>query len=959
MARLVDLPEDPMVAFAAERGERNAGGGARLRWSRSSNVAAQAGLLGLFAVLVAFSLFGPLFGYWVGFALFAAATGFGLIAIVLAHRADHAHRRDPYLLGRHHATLATVAGSLALFVGAAYLGLFYLLLHPLVWFIGMPLALAGLVAHADGRAGEDAFLRSLNLSTDTASCGRCGRSIALAIGRWGANGWLCPTCNAKRLGGPRMGLSQLWMLGLAVLLATTLLAPSRGAAFCEIQEPPTPIPTQVNGTQIEVHLTEGFARVVIIKEFYNPSEELKEGQVFFPLEKGHELITDLRLKIGNVVYNSSAQDRGEALDEFLEALQAGQDAALVQYDPPRDVYWIAVTIPPKQARTTITTLEMPLAEQDGFYAYDYRLSVDARDSRAYLRAHVRVETTHPLEEVRIPTHPHLDLIRTGDRIADAWVNSSEAARASDMQIRFRANGAAVSQLALPSGDRYLRYTIDAADPTFAGSLDPRPRSFLILVDGSGSMGRFGRWALAADAATALVDLLAPGETYALGVFHGRQLVPMASRVVEVDDAAKDRVREFLASMKPQGSTNLEAVLGGAQTWAGQARALGQQPLLFLISDGRVTAGPKGLDLENAFKGAAYETDLPMSGLVIKPTDRGDELTVRNLTHFNHGGFEHLYGDYAPTALRFMFNAIRLPVLRDVRVSFPDAVELATGNPQRIREGGELLVLAKTRGTEDDAFAARVSWPGRDGVERSLPIAIGGAAIPSQALLQREWVLTRIHTLLDRLRGGEDPAVVEDLKAIATANRVVTPYTSLLVTIPREQPQTADGSAFRDPLADFGFTGPTGLQSEAASPGGVSFLSLPTLTPLGDEARRWEGWRRDQSAPLVIDREVDRWISEDDTAGLDAFNHERDEAGSQYPVVFRGNLFVVFEAQGELVGIRDPSLAPAAEPGRIAAGMTWVAFATVVLIVLVHVRREAARSRRRVNRASEEDFGMEG
>ncbi|HLQ43025.1 MAG TPA: VIT domain-containing protein, partial [Thermoplasmata archaeon] len=189
------------------------------------------------------------------------------------------------------------------------------------------------------------------------------------------------------------------VFAIGLVVVALLSAPGPAAAFCVIVEPPTPLPTQVNGTQVEIRLTEGFARVVIIKEFYNPSDQPKQGQIAFPLEKGHELITDLRLKIGNVTYGSSTQNRTDALNAFLEAIAKGQDAALVQYDAPRDVYWIAVTIPPKEARTTITTLEMPLTKTDGFYDYGYRLSIDARDSVSYLRVHVHVETTAPLGDV--------------------------------------------------------------------------------------------------------------------------------------------------------------------------------------------------------------------------------------------------------------------------------------------------------------------------------------------------------------------------------------------------------------------------------------------------------------------------------------------------------------------------------------------------------------------------------
>lgn len=192
-----DLAIGHFVGLAAEGGRRN---GTResptIRLNRTSVLTTQTGLLALFSLFLAFSLFGPAFSYGVGFMLFTSALGLGLIAIVLAHRAAHAHRRDPYLVGGHYATFGRVTGWLAFLVGISYLGLWYAFLYPLVLPLLVPLGVVALVVHFDRTAREDSFRRSLNLAAGTAACGRCGWPIPLSLGRWRSEGWLCPKCDA-------------------------------------------------------------------------------------------------------------------------------------------------------------------------------------------------------------------------------------------------------------------------------------------------------------------------------------------------------------------------------------------------------------------------------------------------------------------------------------------------------------------------------------------------------------------------------------------------------------------------------------------------------------------------------------------------------------------------------------------------------------------------------------------
>lgn len=711
-----------------------------------------------------------------------------------------------------------------------------------------------------------------------------------------------------------------FVLVTGLVFVAFLAAPGHVAAFCVIAEPPSPLPTQVNGTQVEIHLTEGFARVVIIKEFYNPSDISKEGQIVFPLEKGRELITDLRLKIGNVVYNSSAQNRSDALGSFLDAIAKGQDAALVQYDPPRDVYWIAVTIPPREARTTITTLEMPLTKTDGFYVYGYRLSVDARDSRSYLRVHVHVETAAPLDEVRIPSHPRVPVVRSGWASADAYLDDAKGPILGDLEIRFRVAGPSLSQFAEPNGDRYVRLALDAADPAFA-SARPMPRSLLILADASGSMARADRWALAKDVIRTIVGDLRQGESFNVAVFQGPNVVPFSPTVMARTPSVDAELARFLDSFRPHGSTGLEAPLAQAALWGAAARDLGEQPILVLVSDGRPTRSPVDLELEQAYSRISVDHEMPVFAMAVRPTDHADEGVLHNLSDYNRGRLVTI-GESAPAAVADLLVAIRVPVQVGLRAGIADAtgVTFASPNPQKVWQGGEALVVAKTSGTANDSLAIDLAWSDPAGAPRRLEVRSEGPEIPVQSLLKRQWVLTRIHALLEGLRARDDPTAVDELIQLATANRIATPFTSLLVLLPQSDPDgrsAPESQVIGDPFS--GFTG--GLVS---SPAGFGRSQSPIfLTPLEAEARKTDAYRRDLANALIAEDEVDRFVilGSSDDSKLDL---------SRAIVRYEGTYVSVFEVGGELVGVTRPrsdawqlALNEAGFAGMVLAGLALV------------------------------------
>jgi hypothetical protein len=320
--------------------------------------------------------------------------------------------------------------------------------------------------------------------------------------------------------------------------------------------------------------------------------------------------------------------------------------------------------------------------------------------------------------------------------------------------------------------------------------------------------------------------------------------------------------------------------------------------------------------------------LPIFALAVRPSDHSDENLLRNLSHFQGGDLFTISGVDAGAATAALLASIRVPVLPGLLADLPGTPdpEYANPNPQLLIEGGEALILAKASGRAEDPIAFHLGWGGPES-PGSTGGTFEGSTVPVQPLLRREWILLRVHEMLRTLRAHEDPGLVEGLKSFATANRIVTPYTSLLVTIPAAESGAPAGTQAGSYEAGSLFGGLIAAPAAPAAGFSRASSSRGPFSPLEEESRRAEALRRDVSNPILADGEVDRWVSDSSPEG----SHIGPAGGV---VRFDGTYVRVFEVGDELVGV----FREGAFPTPLVANGVGIALALTSVVAGLLVRR---------------------
>ena len=303
-----------------------------------------------------------------------------------------------------------------------------------------------------------------------------------------------------------------------------------------------------------------------------------EAAYRFPLP-GDAAVRGVTVRFGEVEIEAVLREREQAEEEYREAKEKGQQAALLNRESPNVFTLLVAGLQPGE-ETTVTTQFVQLARAEGS---GWTLRIPLTTAPRYVRSDEldsRAAQGQPLALLRDPGHRFsLDLqfpamttvqsdthaltlsieengvrvqLEGGEVLPDrdcllSWQPPQEKARPNLQAF-----------LQTDSGDPFSYFLAFVVPPADSTKCAPVPREVILLVDHSGSM-EGPKWEAADWAAKKFLSGLTPQDCFALGLFHNTTTW-LAEKPLTVSELQVQEAVRFLQSHRDSGGTELGVAL---------------------------------------------------------------------------------------------------------------------------------------------------------------------------------------------------------------------------------------------------------------------------------------------------------------------------------------------------------------------------------------------------------------
>jgi len=549
------------------------------------------------------------------------------------------------------------------------------------------------------------------------------------------------------------------------------------------------------GVRVSARVADRVAEISMEQKFTNPFAEALEAVYIFPLSGG-SAVSAFELKVGGRVIKGLVKERGEARATYVQAIQDGKRAALLEQDRD-DVFTVQVgNLPPgEEVSVRIVTSERLPFFEDGTTELRLPLLVAPRYipgnplPRDPVGDGVEWDSDQVPDASRI-TPPRLApgfdpkvALSIEVEIADGALSdlacSQHATKLSNGKI------ALVKQDELLDRDFILRWKL-ASDKVrtsllttkegfgMLSILPPRRDGFLglardvvFILDRSGSMSGV-KMTSAARACSLLLATLGPRDRFAITAFDNTTEWFSNGKFVKADEAGLEAGEKFLRTIDARGGTELDPAMKETLDLIGNRKEdEGRVPVVVILTDGQVG------NESSVFK--RIQKDGGDTRIFTVGIDTAvNEAFLRRVSSLGGGTCTCVVpGEALEDALRGIGREIGAPLVVDVQVE--GAEDLAPARVPDLFAGRAATVFLRVKKGKTITVTGKYS----DGKAFKETVKPGEIDLPAIAHL---WARTRVTDLEDRFRlgSGDQNKIREEIIALAIRHTLLTRFTSFVV-----------------------------------------------------------------------------------------------------------------------------------------------------------------------------------
>lgn len=544
---------------------------------------------------------------------------------------------------------------------------------------------------------------------------------------------------------------------------------------------------QTQSTHVRVSVVDGVADTQVAMTFRNDGPRPAEKVVVLPLPEG-ATADKLELEIGGRMHAGEVLEREQARGIYESIVRRRLDPALLEYVGRSTLRLRVFPVPPRGTQRVRIRFRLILPESEGLFAYEF--PARAMDGGRF-SFEARIESKKPIKNVYSPLSA-MDITRNEDHAARLSMES--AARPQHDPAFFYA----LSEKDF--GLNLLTYRPEGEDGYFLLMLSPKqkweeherlPKAITFVLDTSGSM-QGEKIRQARDALRFFLDSLRPQDRFNVIAFSGGTR-PFARGPVAASPVQIEKAKKLVASIEARGGTNIEEALRLALEGTPKDDGV---PIVVFLTDGLASVGVRDT---NQILASCQRAN--RAGARVFVFGVGNDVNTHLLDALSDktGGTREYVKPRENLEVKTsaLFTKLAHPVMTDLELDFgrADVERLAPRRLPDLFRGSRLVVAGRYKGK--GATAVRLRGRLRDRSMQFVHDASFPAVATKHDFVATIWAQRRAGQLLDEIRlHGSNAELVSEVRRLGTEHGILTPYTSGLVVEPGQPVVGGGGRSMR-------------------------------------------------------------------------------------------------------------------------------------------------------------------